>query len=373
MFLRIRKYVEIIVVAFLTSSVIVAGLFSGFNDITVNGQPVDRDYRQDMRNFVQGISAYTKEFNANFVVIPQNGHDLITEDGVGTGTPSTSYLSAIDGVGREDLFYGYAEDNVATPESERDEMMGFLDIAENNGVEVLVTDYCWTPAFVDDSYTQNAVKGYISFAADHRELDNIPSYPSNLYAVNSRNINSLAQAKNFLYLLDPTSFPTKAAFFDALKETNYDIIILDLFYNGEELSSSELMSLKVKANGGTRLVISYMSIGEAEDYRFYWQTEWETNPPSWLAEENPEWAGNYKVGYWKNGWKNIIYGTDTSYVKKIVDTGFDGVYLDIIDAFEYFEENYSNGDNDSSIPGYTIDNFFGSLIVLIIVLKKRRK
>jgi len=25
-------------------------------------------------------------------------------------------------------------------------------------------------------------------------------------------------------------------------------------------------------------------------------------------------------------------------LKKIPDTGFDGVYLDIIDAFEYFEE-----------------------------------
>lgn len=33
----------------------------------------------------------------------------------------------------------------------------------------------------------------------------------------------------------------------------------------------------------------------------------------------------------------IIYGNNNSYVKKILDAGFDGVYLDIIDAFEYFE------------------------------------
>jgi cysteinyl-tRNA synthetase len=30
-----------------------------------------RDYRQDMRNFVQDISAYAKEINPDFVVIPQ--------------------------------------------------------------------------------------------------------------------------------------------------------------------------------------------------------------------------------------------------------------------------------------------------------------
>ncbi len=219
MFTRIRKHVENIVVAFLTSVVIMAILFSGFSEITANGQPVDRDYRQDMRNFVQDISTYTTGFNTNFVVIPQNGHDLITENGEGSGTASASYLSAIDGIGREDLFYGYDNDNVATPESERDDMIEFLNIAENNDVEVLVTDYCWTQAFMDDSYTQNAEKGYISFAADHRDLDNIPSYPSNLYAENSLTINSLAQAKNFLYILDPSAFSTKATFLNAIKET----------------------------------------------------------------------------------------------------------------------------------------------------------
>ncbi|MFQ5795846.1 MAG: endo alpha-1,4 polygalactosaminidase [Candidatus Bipolaricaulia bacterium] len=98
-----------------------------------------------------------------------------------------------------------------------------------------------------------------------------------------------------------------------------------------------MASLKTKANGGSRLVIAYMSIGEAEDYRYYWQAEWKPNPPSWLAEENPDWPGNYKVRYWDRNWQNVIYESNDSYLKKILDAGFDGVYLDIIDAFEYFE------------------------------------
>ena len=85
------------------------------------------------------------------------------------------------------------------------------------------------------------------------------------------------------------------------------------------------------------MVICYMSIGEAEDYRYYWQNSWNSNKPSWLRDENPDWAGNYKVAYWDASWQEVIYGNNTSYLKKILDADFDGVYLDIIDAYEYFE------------------------------------
>jgi len=314
-------------------------LISARGDCSTGHEPAtERNYRQDMRDFVQGISTYTKGIKPNFIVIPQNGHELLTEDGEETGTPAATYLDAIDGVGREDLFYGYDDGDVATPALERDYMVSFLDIAGKSDIEVLVTDYCLTQSFVDDSYYQNAARDYISFAADHRELDNIPDYPAYPCNVNASNVTSLAGAKNFLYLINPGSFPSRDIFLDAVRETDYDIIIIDLFYEDTPLSASEVASLKIKANEGFRLIIAYMSIGEAEDYRYYWHTEWETDPPSWLAEKNPEWPGNYKVQYWNKGWQNIIYGKDDSYLKKILDVGFDGVYLDIVDAFEYFED-----------------------------------
>ena len=314
-------------------------LMSGRGDCSTDHEPAtERSYRQDMRDFVQGISTYTKGIKPNFIIISQNGHELLTKNGEEAGTPAATYLDAIDGVGREDLFYGYDDDDVATPALERDYMISFLDIAEKSDIEVLVTDYCSTRIFVDDSYYQNGARDYISFAADHRELDNIPDYPAYPYNLNASNVTSLAGTKNFLYLINPGSFPNEDTFLDAVRETDYDIIIIDLFYEDTPLSASEVASLKIKANEGFRLIIAYMSIGEAEDYRYYWQTEWETDPPSWLAEENPEWPGNYKVQYWDKDWQNIIYGKDDSYLKKILDVGFDGVYLDIVDAFEYFED-----------------------------------
>ena len=300
--------------------------------------PTEIDYRQSMRDFVQSISEFSKDINSDFIVISQNGHELITENGEGTGVPVINYLNAIDGIGREDLFYGYDEDNKATSESEKDYMEAFMAIAESNDVEVLVTDYCWTHSYMDDSYNQNAERNYISFAVDHRELDNIPLYPVTPFNVNSSNITSLSEAKNFLYLLNTDSYNSKEAYLNAIQNTDYDLIIIDLFFLGEyELNSSDIESLKVKLNGGTRLVIAYMSIGEAEDYRYYWDESWETESPSWLAEENPYWPGNYKVRYWDDTWQSLIYGNNDSYLKKILDSGFDGVYLDIIDAFEYFE------------------------------------
>ena len=300
-------------------------------------QEPERDYRQDMRNFVQGISAYARGIRPDFLVIPQNGHQLISQY-KDTLVPAQTYLSAIDGVGREDLFYGYEADNEPTPVSESAKMMPYLDLAEANGVQVLVTDYCWTHSYVDDSYAQNAARGYISFAADHRDLDDIPPYPQTPHNVNVFDIPSLAVAKNFLYLLNPWAFGLKSSYLNALQGTNHDIVIIDLFYEDSgALTSSEILDLKSKANGGNRLLLAYMCIGEAEDYRNYWDPSWKTNPPSWLLEENPDWPGNYKVRYWDPAWQKIIYRNDDSYLKKILDAGFDGVYLDLIDAFEYFE------------------------------------
>jgi cysteinyl-tRNA synthetase, unknown class len=297
------------------------------------------DYRTEMRNFVIGISQYTKARNAQFAIIPQNGIELITSNGESDGTLVQTYINAIDGVGQEDLFYGYDDDNVPTPSDDNLYLREYLNRIKTSK-KVLVTDYCSSKTNMDKSYASNNTNGYISFAADHRELDNIPSYPAQPYNVNSDNITSLSQAKNFLYLINPDNYSSKTQFINAVKATNYDVVLMDLFLGGTtSFTAAEIDQLKTKANGGKRLVIAYMSIGEAEDYRYYWKITWKVGNPSFIVAENPEWEGNYKVQYWNTDWKAIIYGNDASYAKKLLDSHFDGAYLDIIDGFEYFEGN----------------------------------
>jgi len=298
----------------------------------------DINYREEMRQFVQGISEYSKEIDPDFLIIPQNGHQLMTDNGESDGILSLDYLSSIDGVGREDLFYGYEEDNQLTDGEDHNEMVAFMELAKDFGIKVLVTDYCYTSSFMDNSYLENSQKDYLSFAADSRLLNDIPSYPVTPYNVNDNDITTLSDAKNFLYIINPELFSTKETFLEAILNTNYDLVIIDLFYVDDyQLTNEEIESLKVKENGGSRLIIAYMSIGEAEDYRYYWDSNWDNHYPSWIERENPEWEGNYKVKYWDEEWQNLIYGNNESYLKLILDAHFDGVYLDIIDGFEYFE------------------------------------
>jgi cysteinyl-tRNA synthetase len=216
-------------------------------------------------------------------------------------------------------------------------MLEFLDRSETAGVQVLVTDYCSTAAFVNSSYTRNAAHGFISFAANHRELDTIPPRPVLPVGVNTEDVETLAQARNFLYLLNPGRFASRQSYLDTLAATDYDVMIIDAFYEDEALSAADVEALQTKANGGRRLVIAYMSIGEAEDYRYYWQPGWRTGAPSWLDAENRDFAGNYKVRYWDQAWQDVILNGPDAYLNRITAAGFDGVYLDLIDAFEYYE------------------------------------
>jgi len=86
---------------------------------------------------------------------------------------------------------------------------------------------------------------------------------------------TLAEISNFLYLINPEHYSSKAAFINTVTATNYDLLIMDLFFHDNTLfSADEIEQLRNKANGGKRLVVCYMSIGEAEDYRYYWKNEW---------------------------------------------------------------------------------------------------
>jgi len=292
------------------------------------------DPREEMREFVMNISGYARNLDPYFIVITQNGNELLTDE---NGTPRKDYIEALDGVGQEDLFYGYLKDDSPTPPEENSYLLSLLDDARENGLKVLVTDYCSTRENMDDSYSKNEQRGFISFAAERRDLDIIPSYPKAPHRGNSENVSELSEARNFLYLLDPSSFSDRDDYLDALEGTDHDLLIIDAFFDGAPLSRSDVDRLRTRSSGGSRLVISYLSIGEAEDYRYFWDTDWEKDPPPWLDDENPDWGGNYKVRYWDGDWKDIIYGSGDSYLDRIIYAGFDGVYLDIIDAFEYYE------------------------------------
>lgn len=300
--------------------------------------PTDSIYRQEMRQFIIDLSHYSKSIKPEFKIIPQNGIQLCTVDGEITSVPSQNYLNSIDGISQEGLFYGYENDDLATPQSISTYFKSYLNVSKNQGKTILITDYCTTASNISNSYFENNQSGYVSFSADQRFLTSIPTLPNPIFHQNNTVVNSLSNVKNFILLLNFENFSSKADFINAITATNYDLVVLDLYFrNSSEFTVTDINQIRNKANGGKRLVFSYVSIGEAEDYRYYWQPSWNATPPIWLDAENPNWAGNYKVRYWQPEWQQIIYGNDVSYMKKIINAGFDGVYLDLVDAFWYYE------------------------------------
>jgi cysteinyl-tRNA synthetase len=121
---------------------------------------------------------------------------------------------------------------------------------------------------------------------------------------------------------------------EELKENSSDLVVIDYSKDGTEdtaFSSEDIATLQSEG----KIVLAYLSIGEAEDYRFYWQSSWREGKPKFIEKENEEWRGNYKVKYWHKGWWDKVI---QPYMDKILSAGFDGVYLDIVDAYYYFGE-----------------------------------
>lgn len=126
---------------------------------------------------------------------------------------------------------------------------------------------------------------------------------------------------------------------DTLAASDYDLLVIDYADDGGHPFSAEQIAA---LQASDKLVLSYLSIGEAETYRLYWQSEWVEGEgcraalspaaPGWLGPVNPEWCGNYSVQFWDPGWQAVVL----AYLDAIVAAGFDGVYLDKVDIFAYW-------------------------------------
>lgn len=142
---------------------------------------------------------------------------------------------------------------------------------------------------------------------------------------------SPADAQSWAYQLQNID-PAELAALDV------DLIVMDYADNdGVPFTHEEIDQIRA----GDTMVLSYLSIGEAETYRPYWKSSWSggnclapltADAPDWLDPENPEWCGNYPVQFWRSEWQSIVI----TYLDAIIAAGFDGVYLDKVDVFYYW-------------------------------------
>lgn len=290
-------------------------------------------YKVEMLHLIQGIHTAAQKTYPHFCIIGNGGTNLYNPLAYSENNENAkAALKLVDGVLIESLNYGYSQrDDMKSPEDARKFLLNSIKFVKEQGIVLFNIDYC--------SKIQNKIlaalasksDGIINFSAK-RNLDELPETK-----LNEKAVTSLRDCKNFCVLLNPHKFPSKKAYFEKLKKSNYDLLIIDGYYGGNFLQKDEVANLKRKPNGEKRFVYCYMSIGEAEPYRLYWNDSYKTTPPEWIAGKNENW-GSYKVKYWLESWHKIIYSGEMSYLSQILNAGFDGVFLDVVDAFEYFED-----------------------------------
>lgn len=310
------------------------------------GKP-EKDFIEEMRDYVVAISRWAKSYRSDFAVIAMNGLEL-TEflektlfDTRGVAEPARNYLRALDAILVEAPFYGFENYGEPTNAEETKYILGYLERLKLEGLQYLAVDYTENRADMNKARAQ--LKGldalYYAAPPPGMQLSSLAKVPSTPFGSNPHVIDNIRQANNFAMVLDSSPYGTKDAYVEALAATNYDTLIIDPFHRGTiPLTYDDMKRLRYKKTGTPRVLISYLNIATAETYRYYWKSGWRAGSPDYVSEGNlmARWGQEHHVHYWTREWQSIIFGNESSYLGNIMKLGFDGVLMAGIDEYAWW-------------------------------------
>ena len=165
----------------------------------------------------------------------------------------------------------------------------------------------------------------------------------------------LAEVRTWAYQIQGLDRPGAI---DELANSPYDLLVVEptRTETGSDFDTRGMVRrLKAAPAGDGRhgkRVLAYLSIGEAEQWRWYWTwPKWPRRQPrpeglpAFIIHPDPDgWGGCFPVAYWDPAWKDlVIYGARqpaapdrdfTSMLGEVLRDGFDGVYLDWVEAYD---------------------------------------
>lgn len=301
-----------------------------------------RDFREDMRIFVQRIADFSRGYNPNFGVVIENSLELVEKrDSVEEGltTPARTFLRSIDGVLVTGLYHGGDTFARATPEEIRTEHLGRLKRATDEGLKVLVLDHTDNPEQIENGWAQARALN-APYHATHSEdlhITKLPDYPKRPFDENPNNVLTLDSVENFAVLTHSAAMGRMDEYALSLHQNNFDMLIVTPFHGRQPLSRQAVETLKYKKIGARRLVFARIDIGTAPSYAFFWQPDWRPGSPSFVSQPTRNDPDLYRVLFWTREWQQIIFGDTQSYVYGLIAQGYDGVVLSGLDAFRFFE------------------------------------
>jgi uncharacterized protein (TIGR01370 family) len=195
---------------------------------------------------------------------------------------------------------------------------------------------------------------------------------------------SISDVKYWAYQIQDLDSPGAI---DLIVNSSYDMVVIDPMVTHDYSFDASSMVSRIKASYASdgfhrKLVLAYIDIGQAEEWRWYWDghTTYEEEGECkysfiksikkwapWVVACDPDgWAGNYPVAFWNDSWKDIvIYGTAlgshlglyfNSMLDEVIKDGFDGIYLDWVEAWE-MDEVRARAHNEGKDPGQEMLTF----------------
>ncbi len=309
------------------------------------------NYRQEMRELVQSISAYARQLNPDFIIIVRGALDLVAEQdeaGRSERYAARAYFRTIDSIMVEGLNYGYRALGEPTGKERRAGMMRLLDQAAKARLGVLSVDYTADKSLARKSYQTNSKLGFLPWVSPVRGLDMnaIPSYPSPPFQENARSILTINQARNFVWIRDPSAFGREDAFALHMRKNNFDILISSVYLGLKPLSRTAVNALKFKRVGSKRLVLAHMDIGAVASYAYYWRPHWQEGSPAFISTPTRGGSDRYFAEYWRPEWRKILTGNPQSFIYGLVRQGYDGALLDTAHAHRFFGDTLQDMGED---------------------------
>ncbi|RAU23179.1 hypothetical protein CU669_03190 [Paramagnetospirillum kuznetsovii] len=203
----------------------------------------------------------------------------------------------------------------------------------DEGRNVLSVDFCADAKETEAAFRAGARDKTPTFAkTGETPLDDTPR--AHAAYENPAEVLSLATARNWLPVLRSDRFGTKGKFMDAVANTNYDMVVVDVAHRSSDLLvKSDIAKLKFKKLGARRLVMAAMPIGRAYDWRWYWLRDWDVGNPAFVfAHDEP--PGVFITDTGSGEWRGVL----GKYLAGIMDLGFDGVMFDDVGTYLWFED-----------------------------------
>ncbi len=200
----------------------------------------------------------------------------------------------------------------------------------------------------------------------------------------------IVSVHNWAYALQGSSGQELSV--DELSAAPHDLVVMDYAGYGDEetkFTPAEIADIKNSApsrggDGHRKVVASYISIGEASEFRAHWDPSWTVDgtalgaltpqAPAWLGPNNPDWNESRKVRYWDPQWQEIIFNDErTGWLDQIVDQGFDAAYLDIVDAYYYWVVDVDPQDRVSGDPDSVLESATSMIDFIVAMTNHARE